>query len=161
MNALKTLCLGMLLLVAALPGRAQIEVSLNYPNLDIFYIGDLDPFDQGGQIDNFEVSFRVEASGDYQVDLFLEYQGGVELLHQNHFRACPSCSHLRQATRVSFGLRQDQVLPPIQQQFSKPYPRSRAVVLRACPLRGRAGHLPLQHGKHGEGRPLLCLRGRL
>ena len=59
MNALKTLCLGMLLLVAALPGRAQIEVSLNYPNLDIFYIGDLDPFDQGGQIDNeFEVFGR-------------------------------------------------------------------------------------------------------
>ena len=43
MNALKTLCLGMLLLVAALPGRAQIEVTLSYPNLDIFYIGDLDP----------------------------------------------------------------------------------------------------------------------
>ena len=71
MNALKTLCLGMLLLVAALPGRAQIEVTLSYPNLDIFYIGDLDPFAQGGQIDNFEVGFRVEASGDYQVDLFL------------------------------------------------------------------------------------------
>lgn len=80
MNAIKTLGLGLLLLCAAAPSRAQFEVELTFPDLDIFYIGDLDPFGTGGQIENFEVMFTVETAGNYRVDLALDYQGGVNLV---------------------------------------------------------------------------------
>jgi len=81
MKALTSLSLGVLLLLAAAaPSRAQIEVSLTFPNLDIFYIGDLDPLNAGGQIENFELGFNVQTPGDYDVHLFLDYQGGVRLL---------------------------------------------------------------------------------
>jgi hypothetical protein len=83
MNTIRTLGLGVLLLLAARPGLAQIEVDLTFPNLDIFYIGDLDPFGSGGQIENFEIVFSVQTGGNYAVDLFLDYQGGINLVNSH------------------------------------------------------------------------------
>lgn len=84
MKALTSLSLGVLLLLAAAaPSRAQIEVSLTFPNLDLFYIGDLDPFGAGGQIENFEVGFVITEGGDYEVDLYLDFQGPIQLLRSH------------------------------------------------------------------------------
>ncbi len=75
MKNLCTIALGLLLAGTA----GAITVNLNYPTLDIFYLGDLDPLAEGSQVDNFTVTFGVggDEGGDYDVDIAFEYFGAA------------------------------------------------------------------------------------